>query len=208
MTDTTLEQTLDNLRQLPVIREGLELLREKLPKRLTYHSYSHTEDVLREAVCLALFDKLTARSVELLAVAAVLHDVGFIQVDQKNEPIAAGYARGIMVRVGGYSNQEIKLVEQMILDTALVTHDGVMRQVPSTALSKYLLDADLGNFGRDDFFEKSDLQRQEIGAEEAAFRLKTLELIENHSWLTPAAQHLRQRKQEENIRKLRSLIGL
>lgn len=198
----TLEETLERLKQLPVIHEGLQVLRHKLPTRLTYHAYSHTEDVLREVVLFALYDNLPARDIELLAVAATLHDIGFIQTDHKNEPIGATYARGIMLRLGGYSDAEIALVEQMILDTALVLHNGALQQIPHTELSKYLLDADLSNFGRDDFFEKGDLQRQEIGATEAEFRVKTLELLQNHTWLTPAAHKLRQSKKEDNLQAL------
>jgi hypothetical protein len=95
----------------------------------------------------------------------------------------------------------------MILDTALVPYNESFRQVPSTPLSRYLLDADLANFGRDDFFEKSELQRLELGDDAASFRRKTLLLIENHVWLTPAAEKLWADTKARNVEKLREQIA-
>ena len=111
-----------------------------------------------------------------------------------------------MVRYGGYSPDEILLVERMILDTALVEAPEGPRQIASTELSRYLLDADLSNFGRDDFFETGELQRQELGQERELFRKNTLALIKAHRWLTPAGQALRQATKERNIATLESFL--
>lgn len=203
MAKRTLEQTLEELRRIPVVREGLNLLQSQLPNTLRYHSFAHTEDVLTEAIRLALCDELSERQCHLLAIAAVMHDTGFIKQTGRNEPLGAANAREAMVRHGGYTEEEIALVERMILDTALVVTDGKLRQVPSTELSRYLLDADLGNFGRDDFFEKSILQFLESDMEWEDFQLRTLELIESHEWLTSAAKQLWQLHKEENLRELR-----
>ena len=201
-----IQKTLQSLSQVPAISETLAILQKKLPSDLRYHSFGHTLEVLRDVIEFALTDKLSARSVELLALAAVTHDVGFIQSRVDNEAIGAKYARDVMIKAGGYSHEEIRLVERMILDTALVRVDGALRQVPHTELSKYLLDADLGNFGRDDFFDKSDLQREELGEDAIPFRVKTLQLLAAHTWLTNAAMTTRQAKKEENLAKLKARI--
>lgn len=203
MAKRTLENTLIKAHQIPVVREGITLLQSQLPDTLKYHSFPHTEDVLTEALRLALCDELSDRDCHLLAIAAVMHDTGFIKQAQHNEPIGAANAREAMTRHGGYSEAEIALVEQMIQDTALVVRDGKLRQVPNTELSKYLLDADLGNFGRDDFFEKSMLQFRESSMDWDDFQLRTLELLESHTWHTAAAQQLWQVQKEENLRELR-----
>ena len=201
-----IERTFQSLSQVPAISETLAILQKKLPSDLRYHSFAHTIEVLRDAIEFALTDKLTARSIELLALAAVTHDAGFIQSRVNNEEIGAKYARDTMMKAGSYSHEEIRLVERMILDTALVQIDGALRQVPHTELSKYLLDADLGNFGRDDFFHKSDLQREELGEDLIPFRVKTLQLLSAHTWLTNAALATRQSKKEQNLAKLKTLI--
>jgi len=199
-------QTIQALKQLPAIKAALDLLRADLPTSLRYHAYAHTEDVLQEAVELAQADGLSAREVEIIAVAAAWHDVGFIWASKNNEPLAADAARRYLESNSGYSADEVVLIGQMILDTALMTYDSSFRQVPSRPLSCYLLDADLANFGRQDFFEKSELQRQELGVETAPFREKTLALVKNHSWLTPAAYARWQQQKEANIAALERLV--
>ena len=94
------------------------------------------------------------------------------------------------------------MIKQMILDTALKPAGEILIQVASIPLACYLLDADLANFGREDFFEKSELQRREIGEAPHIFRAKTRELMLHHKWLTPAARDLWQGTKEENLQKL------
>ncbi|MEI6517169.1 MAG: hypothetical protein WCN89_00610, partial [bacterium] len=102
---------------------------------------------------------------------------------------------------------EIQLVEQMILDTKLVELPAGPQLIPSTKLSRYLLDADLINLGRDDFFDRSELLRQELGVEERSFRSRSLQVFTAHLWLTQAAHALEQKKKEENLLLLRSIIA-
>jgi len=206
VTEQQLLDTVERMRSIPLIRDGLKLLKEKLPHNLSYHSCAHTDEVLRDALLFGLVDTLSPRSLELLAIAAVLHDVGFIHSPQANEPIAARYAREAMLKAGVYTQQEIDLVERMILDTAPVCEDGHIRYIPNTELSKYLLDADVGNFGRDDFHTKSELMRAESGQDEKHFHAQTLQLLTAHQWHTPAAKTLRQTTKEANLALLRKRV--
>jgi uncharacterized protein len=204
---TDLPATIDTLCASPAIREPLRRLQAELPKSLTYHAYEHTLDVIREAFHLATYDGLSPRQVEIVCVAAAWHDVGFIQRTHNNEPLAAADARVFLSQLGVFTQAEVELIEDMIRDTALVRQpDGIVRQVPSTPLSPYLLDADLANFGRDDFFEKSELQRIEVQEPHELFRVKTATLLEHHRWLTPAAAALWSDKKAENLARLRDQI--
>lgn len=207
VTEETLQATVDRLCALPIVAQILAKLERELPPTLTYHSFAHTQDVVRDSVLFALLDDLPPRSVELLVIAAAMHDAGFLEQRSGNEPVGARIAREAMVACGGYSEDEVQLVEQMILDTAVVMHNGSPKQIASTELSKYLLDADLGNFGRDDFFAKGELQRIESGDEIAPFRSKTLALINAHVWNTNAARTLRQAKRDENLATLKAMIA-
>ncbi len=195
----SVSETVNQLRALPAVSLALTLLKSKLPANLQYHSYNHTEDVLYEVVQLALLDALSERETELLAVAAAWHDVGFIHTRTANEPFAAREMRSAVSVLGRYSDEELRTIEQMILDTALVPDGATFTQRASIPLSRYLLDADLANFGRADFFEKSELQRAESGEALDSFRLKTQALVSNHSWLTKAARTLWQEQKEKNL---------
>jgi hypothetical protein len=163
--------------------------------------------VFDEAILFALTDNLPARDIELLAIAAACHDMGFVQSMVANEPIGAAFARQQMEKVGGYTTEEIAIVERMILDTTLVRSPEGFKQLPTTPLSRYLLDADLSNLGRDDFFEKGQLLRMELGLEPEPFNKAAYALVGNHAWHTPAAYALRQKKKEENVAALKAMIS-
>lgn len=191
----------------PVVAEALKRLENGLSPTLTYHSVEHTRDVLREVVTLASEDALSERDVELLAIAAAWHDVGFLYARAANEPLAAQALSTFLTKDDRYVANEIELLRSMILDTALVKDSGVPMQVATTRLSPYLLDADLANFGRPDFLEKCELQRLEINSDKAPFLLETLLLITKHSWLTPAAQRKWSASKLKNIERLKLSIS-
>jgi predicted metal-dependent HD superfamily phosphohydrolase len=206
MDEAVIQRARQEAERHPVVQAAVAILTRELPAHLKYHTLAHTEDVLREAILFGVMDHLPPRQLELLAVAAACHDLGFITSSGANELIGATFAREQMTHFGGYSPDEILLVERMILDTALVETPEGPRQIASTELSRYLLDADLSNFGRDDFFERGELQRQELGQERELFRKNTLVLIKAHRWLTPAGQALRQATKERNIATLESFV--
>lgn len=198
MLDKSILSAFEHYRRVPLITQIFNRLRSELPNTLVYHAYSHSQDVFEEALRFAVIGGLQTRDIELIAVAAAFHDAGFITSPGANEPIAAELAAGEMRRAG-YTDQECALVRQMILDTALINSPEGLVQSPSTPLSGYLLDADLSNLGREDFFQKGELQRQETNSGETAFWKTTLSLIRAHAWITPVARAMRDTKQRRNI---------
>jgi predicted metal-dependent HD superfamily phosphohydrolase len=199
MLDILITKALEECRTLPIVASAFDRLRRELPHSLTYHAYAHSEDVFEETIRFAVIGGLHPREVELLAVAAAFHDAGFISTPKENEPLAAELALSEMGTSGGYRSNECALVKQMILDTALKKAQDGLRQHATTPLSGYLLDADLSNLGRDDFFEKGELQRRENDSDEATFWIAALSLIKSHRWNTPGARAMRARKQLRNI---------
>lgn len=202
-----IDAKLQKYRDWPIIKEAMELLAQKLPDSLCYHNAAHTDDVMREAMLFALYDKLSERELDLLAVAAAYHDLGFIESSVEHEARGALMVDAALKRHGGFSPEESSLIRQMILDTKLVvTADGVA-QCANTDLSKYLLDADLSNLGRLDFFDKLELVRKELGAEKMGFAKGTLSLITRHIWHTAAGAALRLEREVQNIKELRGLVA-
>ena len=127
----------------------LATLKQELHSSLDYHNVEHTLDVLEQVLCLADLAQLPERERELLVVAAMYHDAGFLHQKALNEPIGAELAAKAMSTTGGYTKREIKTVKHMILDTTLLMDD--CAQISNTELSPYLLDADLSNLGRQCF---------------------------------------------------------
>ncbi len=188
---------------LTPVAEARRQLATLLPSGLYYHAASHTDDVIREVILLGLTDSLPERSIELLTVAAAFHDTGFIVAGKENETYGAERARSYLSSQDIYSASEIETIYQIILDTKLqFLHDGP-RQVPRSLLAQYLCDADVGNLGRHDFFEKAELYRKELAKEKKEFyKGFTLAFMQAQRWHTPAAQKLRGPTKEENLNKL------
>ena len=52
-----------------------------------YHQYAHALEVMQRAIYLAKKEGLSDQDIEMIALAALFHDTGFIITYDKNEPI-------------------------------------------------------------------------------------------------------------------------
>lgn len=199
----------DEIFNKPVVKDGLSLLQSSLPGNLLYHTYEHTVDVLKATLNYATEDRVSAREMDLLAIAAVYHDSGFLDQAHDNESFGAERAASAMRRIGSYTDDQISLVKTLILDTIVKITPNGPRQIPSTGLSKYLLDGDMSNLGREDFFEKGTLLQRELGiSEERDFLKNSLEVMAAHQWHSAPAIRQRTAQKEENFRLLKTKLGL
>ena len=163
------------------------------------------EIVILEAVLFAIADGADMETIEQQAIAAAWHDVGFVEQYQKNEPIG--------VKLFKESEAYKTLSEEArgevianILDTQIVVKGGVPSFLHERSSKRYILDADVGNFGRKDFFEKrkkiADELKIDLSNPEAkkSFYSFALDLLKNHEWETNSARMLRQAQKDENIK--------
>lgn len=181
----------------PLVTETVERLVSALDPTLHYHSPDHTKDVLRQTMELAQEDDLDARDVLLLAIAAAFHDAGFLEQRPKNEPIGAQMAVQGMSQTGRFSQAEQDLVEQMILDTQLVMEGPA--QISNSRLSPWLLDADLANLGREDFWLQTELLARELNMDMSNMMPMTRALMQRHDWQSPAGKRLFAAKKASNF---------
>ena len=123
----------------------------------------------------------------------------------KNEPIGAQMAIDAMAKTGRFSKEECDLVEQMILDTQLVM-DGPA-QISNSRLSPWLLDADLANLGRDDFWDQTMLLARELNIDRQKMLPMTQALMQRHDWQSPAGRRLFGAKKESNFVALERELG-
>lgn len=195
---------------VPLVRTRLS---EGLEGNLYYHGVHHTfGDVLPAADRICRDEGVPPTDRELVLLAALFHDAGFLERYNGNEAIGARIAAETLPD-WGYSSHEIERVLDLILATELHEVDGVMLQVPGPdALKRILCDADLDNLGREDFFQVSDALRREI--EEHGRKLGDLEwfsrqivFVSQHRWFTESQRRLRQDRKEENLRSLHAILG-
>jgi predicted metal-dependent HD superfamily phosphohydrolase len=181
-----------------------DLFKEELPGAIKFHDANHTlhpdRGVVAVANKIAISEKISDHDRELLIAAAYFHDTGYIREYEKNEPIAARMA-GRILKLIGYTPEEIKKIQNMILATDLARE-------PKTHIEKILCDADLDNLGREDFFKLDGKLRQGRRArgldvsDDAKWYKGTLTVIQNHRYYTESQKKWRAKGKQKNIKKL------
>jgi hypothetical protein len=227
---TELEAMLILVTSHPLVTHGMFAIEAALGPRedLPYHGANHTWRVLRDALAFAIADGCSAREVLLVGIAAVFHDIGYVESKKQNEPIGAAYVRNAMetytkmsLRGGHFSESEVALVEQMILDTALkFDAEGLHPAKPSTPLSQYLLDADVSNFGTQEFFSDTiGVFQENVGDPEVRnfadlpkspagnrYLKTTHQLLRRHHWLSKTAERVLGKGKSANVVRVENAI--
>lgn len=203
---TARESVYAKLRQNPLVVEAFRSLARELRPELCFHDVFHSEDVFAEAVDFAFEEGCSERELELIGIAAAYHDLGYLTRREKHEQLSAARAEEAMRASSQYSEEEVQVVLKMILDTELYPTPEDEAQKVTTSLSKYLLDADLSNFGRADFFDRLECLRAEQNDELQPLLKRTLTVFGDHEWLCEAAKRRRQQGKLRNADRLRALI--
>ena len=170
-----------------------------------YHQYNHALEVMDRSVYLAEKEGLDQKEIEILSLAALFHDTGFVIQYDKNEPIWAKIARNYLKSML-YHNDDIKLIEEIILAT------DPDYKTPKNIYEKIIKDADLDNLGRDDFLDKSESLNREI---EAIKNIKGMEpnwqhwvinFLAEHKYYTDTQIKEREQKKELNRQQLEKMV--
>ncbi len=169
-----------------------------------YHQYEHSLDVMERAVYLWEKEWATEEELEILAVAALFHDTGFIIQYDNNEYIGAKIAHNYLKTIL-YPENKIKQVEKLILSTSPDVE-------PESKLEEIIKDADLDNLGRDDFFENSKRVKKEletiknIKIKDPEWHHASLDIIGKNTFYTKTQTQERGKKRAENEEKLRKQL--
>ncbi len=173
----------------------------QLSSKYPYHNYRHAIDVLEATSVISTMENCTSYEKFLLKTAALLHDTLFIPGDKENERISVRVAESTLTKIG-YNEREVQKIKDLINSTK-------MPQKPKTHLEKILCDADLDNLGREDFFEKGEGIRKELGVEKNKQWYKNqLNFLKGHKYHTESAQKLRNKGKIRNIAYLQSYLNL
>lgn len=217
-----------SVREPLYILDGLgEKYKNEFPNGLPYHHKAHTLDVIKETIFFILASGHKNKEIvngvlelndeaifEQQIITAAWHDVGFMERKQTNESIAVQMFR----TSNAYKNltiEQIKQIELNILETELVFANGYLKQnidvnnKEKNSKYKYILDADVANFGRMDFFEMNERVAQELGKDLTIPEVRkdyykmTIDLLANHTWQTPGAQKFYENQQQKNLLELK-----
>jgi HD superfamily phosphodiesterase len=175
------------------------LLRD-LSKDLLYHCLGHTLDVFRQAYRLALAEKCTPTEVELVLVAALFHDTGFLVNAEGHEEESCRLATQYLPELG-FNSDELNQVSGMIRATKIP-------QKPLTRLEEILADADLDYLGRSDFDAISMTLFEELKIRGIVHDLQKWDQIQltflgQHQYFTDTAQKERSEQKMKHIERIK-----
>lgn len=175
-------------------------LNDKVTEELYYHNLAHTEEVVEAAVEIGQASELSEDEMEMLLIAAWLHDLGYIKSSEDHETHSKKMAREYLD--GKISEEKIKVVEEAIEATRIP-------QRPKDNVSRVLCDADLYHLATGQFMTKSLLLKKENEAQggkaltEEEWKSETLRFVNAHSYFTNFGKYVLTPKKEKNIKKLK-----
>lgn len=126
-----------------IFEEVFERLRAQLPSNLVYHNHAHTRFVVEKADFLDVQENLGVADRNLISIAALYHDTGFLLDRENHEEMSCDLARKELPD-HGFSEPEIQTICGMIMATRIP-------QQPHTIHEKIVADADLFYLGTDDY---------------------------------------------------------
>jgi len=177
-----------------------DLLKREQREGYVYHTFAHSETVATTARKLAKALELGEEAIEIVTLAAWLHDIGYIELYKGHEEVSIRLATDFL-RSKQYPEDKIHFIAGCIAATKVP-------QQPKNILEEIVADADLAGLGRKSFFEQSELLR--IEWDRALGRSYTdkewidqnIDLLSTHHFFTRAAKELYEEQQAGNLRKL------
>lgn len=176
---------------------------KEIPPAIYYHNVPHVLDVLDAAIRIAKSENISDKDTELLKVAVLFHDSGFMKSPINHEAtgcvIASEFLPGI-----GYSPDDIEVICKLIMATR-VPHQ------PESLLEQIICDADLDYLGRDDFFatgNKIFRELVEMGniEDEKAWNELQVKFLTAHRYFTATSIASRQAKKLKHLEQVKELL--
>ncbi len=181
------------------------LLENETPVDYTYHTLTHTQNVVKNAVFIGTNEKLPDEEMEILMLAAWFHDVGYLKKYKGHEEASAEMAVKFLERYGVEENTRIAVAES-IRATAFP-------QSPESRVPKVLCDADFMHLGQENYFEQAEKLRQEqknAGVrkyKKTEFDQESLRLFEEHHWHTVFCRNNLEETKQKNLELLKERIA-
>lgn len=176
-----------------------ELFSEKLSPNMMYHNFAHTMDVVNNARKIGKKSGLDDSELEIVTIAAWFHDSGYTVSYQGHEDAGIEIAKAFL-NEHNYDPDKTSKVLSCINSTK-------MPQLPQSLTEQVICDADLIHFGREDFFDYSDLLRNEwesLGIRQvtdAEWYRQSSELLSTHKFFTQYSRRKFEPQQALNLLK-------
>lgn len=177
------------------------LFKNELDQTFIYHNQTHTDRVLRSIREIIENAEVNQKDAEILELAALLHDTGYIKTREGHEEESVKIAT-VFLEEQGADNATIKAVNTCIMATKF-------KDSPETELGKIIRDADASHFGKKYFAEASEFLRKELEVQgiasytPAEWRNENIKVLtKKHEFYTDYALKNWQPRKEKNLSKL------
>lgn len=188
-----------NMEKTQIFDSLFTRLEQGLPYYLYYHSADHTKRVIDRAVFLAKDEGLSDKEIELVKVAALYHDAGFLIGRKDHETKSCNLASKELPEFN-FSKAEIKTICGMINATRIP-------QKTYNIYDKIVADADLFYLGTDDYDIYSnqlykELQHIKPDIDEKQWFKIQLDFLYSHTFHTHYGRTVLDPVKQRNIKKL------
>ncbi len=181
-----------------------KVLSERCPAEFKYHNYYHVQKVVEAAVEISDNENITSEEKEIIILACLFHDLGYIDKCEGHEEVSCYYAQEFLTKEK-YPSDKIKIIISCILATKIP-------QQPKNKLEMIVCDADLHHLGTEDFLEVGNNLRKEI---EYNQKIKFTDLVwldttvkfnKTHFYFTDYAKKIYGLRKEYNVKELEELF--
>lgn len=169
---------------------------------LYYHQYEHALSVMERAIYLGTMEWCSEDEIEMLVIASLFHDTGFVIQYDKNEVFGAKIAKNYL-RTILYPQDKIEIIENIILATQVWKN-------PKNLLEEIIKDADMDNLWREDFFDINEKLKKEretikkIKIKDPDWHHASLDIIQWHQFYTGTQINERHEKLQKNTERLKA----
>ncbi len=179
--------------------EILDLLEDGLDKKLHYHGFHHTLEVITSVEKLAPKQGIDGQELQMLRLAAAYHDSGFLEVYKDHETVGCNLVNQLLPK-HDFTKEKIDYICTLIESTRLP-------QSPKCLLGKILCDADLDYLGRENYTVVADSLRRELTEynliqDEEAWLLRQIAFLQKHSYFLADLNQDREEVKQNNLKTL------
>ncbi len=188
-----------------ILEKAHEFAKSYLPpsdsEKFPYHNYTHTLEVVEAAREIGKHCELSEDEMEMVELAAWLHDIGYVISKSDHEEESKNLANKFLDDQQ-YDDKKILLIEHCIEATK-------MPQKPTSLMEKVLCDADLYHLSTKSFQEKGLLLRKEFELNETMsftdeeWKKENLNFVLQHRYFTNYGQTILAPKKDANFKALK-----
>ena len=181
-----------------------QLFNEKIPDWAVYHNLSHTIETVTGCKVIGRGSGLKEEDLEILCIAAWLHDTGYIYQVEEHEEKSSEIALSFL-NERRYPTDRINTVIDCIMATKISI-------LPKNLIESVICDSDLISLGSPNYFKKNNLlkleieRRENIKITDLDWLKRSLNFLVMHNYFTDFAKINFGSQFENNIISLQKMI--